>query len=633
MSTNAKSRSRFLHEETKFSGGYSTGVVKAVYESYQPWSLRVTFLFVLGFLGRALLLFNTNLMGFWVDSLCRNSTSCKPVPALFRGFSHHQYVNVIVIVTALGFVANTLFRVGISRTGTHAVSRFYDNVTLRVSRFPMSFFDVTPIGRMITRFGSDYAAMFRMMGGPMGEFLCVVFDLILIVMLSAFASPWFLPLMLISLAVNYAVYRSNKMRMREERRELSRSRAPAIAHFSETVQGARVVKIFGRSNVFVTRFMTLLEGFVVQRFRAAVAIQWFSVQMTASIQVLLVFGAVLGLILLRHGQISVGALGVALTFIGMSSNTIQSFFDWLASLEEALTGFERLDEYLRKDLEPAAALPPTAEFRTQHRVMSFAEWKKRWSHPLLSMACAEVNIENLTLRYQPNLPIVLDNVSLRVLSGEHVGIVGATGSGKSTLIQAIFKLYPFETGKISVGGFDVSAPDSAEQFISLDVYRSALALIPQDPSLFRGTLRENLSISDDVSDEELVKALCLVGLHESLSVATEDAAGILKMSIEERGVNMSVGQRQLVCLARCLLSRSPVVLMDEATSAVDPVSEAALVTATEKLLKGRTRIVVAHRLATVVNCDRVVWMEHGKIRLIGSPSDVLVQFQKQGGAK
>jgi ABC-type multidrug transport system fused ATPase/permease subunit len=615
-------KASFLHEETHFKGAYSKSVFRAVYESYKPWRGRVVALLLLGILGRTLLLLNTNLMGFWVDSLCKGA-SCRPLPKFFAGFQHLDFVHTILLVTTLGFFANTIFRVGISRTGTHAVSRFYDNVTLRTSRFSMSFFDATPVGRMITRFGSDYAAIFRMMGGPMGEFLCVVFDLLLIVVLASVASPWFLPLMLVSLVVNSVIYRANQMRMREERRTLSRSRAPAIAHFSETVQGARVVSIFGRSHVFVKRFLQLVDVFVQQRLKTAVVIQWFSLQMSVGVHAFLVVAALVGIGLLQRGEVSVGDLGVALTFIGMSSNTIQSFFDWLSSLEEALTGFERMDEYLRKDLEPAAALPPGAEFLGRGVAMSAHVWERQYEHPLLQRQNAEVEIRNLTLRYRSELPIVLNDFSLFVKAGEHVGIVGATGSGKSSLIQAIFQLYPFEAGSVRVGGYNVLDACEANPALSLNAYRRALALIPQDPSLFRGTLRENLSAGQNLSDDDLLAALRLVGLESALSSAS---ISILDLPVEERGANFSLGQRQLVCLARCLLSQAPVVLMDEATSAVDPVSEQALLHATESLLSGRTRIVVAHRLSTVRHCDRVVWMEKGRIRKIGTPNEVLSAF-------
>jgi ABC-type multidrug transport system fused ATPase/permease subunit len=614
--------SKFLHEESRFYGAYSKGVFRAVFESYQPWIWRVFFVLVLGFCGRALLLVNTNLMGMWVDTLCEGAR-CRPVPLFFQDFSHTHFVYLILLVTALGFAVNTFFRIGISRIGTHAVSRFYDNVTIRTSRFPMSFFDATPVGRMITRFGSDYAAIFRMMGGPMGEFLCVLFDLILIVILAAVASPWFLPIMILSLAANYVVYRKNQMRMREERRMLSRARAPAIAHFSETVQGARVVKIFGKGHVFLARFLGLVDTFVFQRLRASVAIQVFTIQMSVVSYALLGAAALIGLYLLRAGEISVGALGVALTFIGMSSNTIQSFFDWLASLEEAFTGFERMDEYLRKDLESAAVLPPTAEFLTKHKIASREDWAAEKTHHLLAMPCADVVISHLRFRYRSDLPVVLDDFSLTVSAGEHIGIVGHTGSGKSSLIQAIFHMYSFDAGFVRVGGFSPLDSTAAPSFVPLNTLRSALALIPQDPVLFCGTLRENLSIARSVADGEFLNALAVVGFLESVGKNSES---VLDMFIEERGANLSVGQRQLVCLARCLLSRSPVVLMDEATSAVDPVSEKALVTATEKLLHGRTRIVVAHRLSTVALCDRVVWMENGKIRMVGTPGEVLAEF-------
>jgi ABC-type multidrug transport system fused ATPase/permease subunit len=617
----SQGQSAFIKEETLFSGGYSKTVFRAIYQSYQPWIARTVLLFVTGFVARFLLLSNTNLMGFWVDSLCTKTACHKPVPHVLQNFSHREYALLVLGVTLVGFLLNTIFRIGISRTGTYAASLFYDEVTCRSSRLPMNYFDTTPVGRMITRFGSDYGAIFRMVGGPMGEFLGVVFDLIVMMILTAASSPWFIPFLLVSLVLNVSVYRLNLPSMREARRSLSRARGPAIAHFSETVQGARVVKVFGRDQNFVSRFLSLFDQYIFQRLRTAAILGGFSLQMAVAVNALLVMTGLFGLILVHYQKVSVGSVGVALTFVGMSSGTIQGFFDWLATLEEALTGFERMDEYLRHPSEPASLLPPTAKFSTKHLVAQAQDWNNRFIHPLLSQPSAAISLKNVSVRYRSNLPCALSQVSLDIEPGENIGIIGHTGSGKSTLIQALFGLYPLENGTITING--LTPFTQGENSINLDTYRAAISLIPQDPTLFTGTLEENLCRGNNSSPQELIKTLRLVGLEDLIAAYGSD---VLQMPIIERGANLSLGQRQLICLARCLLTKTPIVVMDEATSAVDPVSEAHLTQALEQHLANRTRIVIAHRLSTIAHCDRIVWLEHGRVRKIGTPAEIIPEF-------
>lgn len=608
---------RFLQDESIFSGSYSRGVFRAVWMAYRPWLARVILLLIMAMVARFLLLANTNVLGYWVDTLCQRA--CHPLPALLRDLPAVGFPILLGALTLFGFIFNTIFRIAISRTGTHAVSLFYDEVTLRASRFPMAYFDANPVGRMLTRFSSDYAAIFRMAGGPMGEFLCLVFDLILMVVLTGIASPWFLPLIALALVVNFMLYRKNLIRIRTARRTVSRARSPAIAHFSETVQGAGVIRVFGRESAFVGRFLKLIDEFASVRLASSSVIYGFSFQMTTAVALLVLATGLLGGFLVQTGRVSVGSIGVAFTFVMMSSNTVASFFDWLSNLEEALTGFERLDEYLRHPLEPHAALPPQAQFDTSHPRMSATEVEALSRHPALALGEAGVEISHLSLRYRPNLPLVLHDIDLSIAPGEHVGIIGRTGSGKSSLIQSIFHLYPFDSGDVSVGGFS-----PLQGNVPVEVYRSLIALIPQEPLLFHGSLKENLTRGSGVSDETLLELLRMVGLQDLLQV---HGADVLNMQVHERGANLSQGQRQLLALARALARRTPVIVLDEATSAVDPASEARLADALRHRLEGRTRIVVAHRLGTIRNADRIVWLEKGRIHRVGTPAEVLPEFE------
>jgi ABC-type multidrug transport system fused ATPase/permease subunit len=328
-------------------------------------------------------------------------------------------------------------------------------------------------------------------------------------------------------------------------------------------------------------------------------------------------------------------VAVAFTFVMMTSSTVQQLFEYIANMEEALTGVERLDDYLRRDLEPGAFLPERARFPTLH-----PRAPQHKNFPVLEAPVGaprgELVVEGLSLRYRAEFPRVLDGVSFSLKPGEHLGIVGRTGCGKSSLIQALFLLYPWEKGTLRLDGrVPQPLPGAASDFL-LEHYRLRLSLIPQEPSLFRGTLRENL-IQPETREETEAKepfevrafhVLKRVGLGDWLSTLGERP---LDFHIEERGANLSAGQRQLVCMARCLLQESDVVVMDEATSSVDPVSEENLLHATRELLASRTQIIVAHRLTTIAHCHRVLWLKEGRVHKEGTPAEILPEYARDEG--
>jgi ABC-type multidrug transport system fused ATPase/permease subunit len=315
-------------------------------------------------------------------------------------------------------------------------------------------------------------------------------------------------------------------------------------------------------------------------------------------------------------------VGVAFSFIALSGNTVQMFFEWLTQFEEAMIGVERLDQYLRKDLEPGNLLPSSAHFNTGHP--KYDETLEKYLHKrrLTKERSASVQVMGLWFKYREDLPWVLKDVNFEVKAGERLGIVGRTGSGKSSLIQALFYLYPLQAGRIAVNGNSPKIK-SSETGMDLNLYRRSIAFISQDPVLFQGSLRSNLDIESQLSDDRLFAVLDQVGLKEWVE---QQSLGI-NMRIEERGKNLSLGERQLLCMARCLLQEAPVVIMDEATSSVDPQSEEIMVKATEEFFSDRTQIIIAHRLSTLQKCDRILWLHNGEIQSLGPTSEVLPRFE------
>lgn len=245
--------------EQRTESGYSITVFQTLKESYRPFMGRILATFFFGILGRTLLLANANVIGFWVDSFCKpeHGIQCKPVPHLLQGFVSEDYLKLLGFMAVIGFLCTLSFRTIFSRLSAQAISRLYDEVTLRTSRLPMSFFDATPAGRIITRFSSDYGNVFRLFGGPLAEFFSIIFDLLVMIVLITVASPYYLLFVILIGFFYYGLYRLNRQTLRQARRDLSVSRSPSIAHFAETTQGASTIRSFRRQESFVERFSRL----------------------------------------------------------------------------------------------------------------------------------------------------------------------------------------------------------------------------------------------------------------------------------------------------------------------------------------------------------------------------------------
>lgn len=622
----------FLDHESSFQGRYSKSVFETLSFAYQPVFVKIVVLIGIGFLGRFCLLSNANLIGIWVDSLCRAPAQCRPVPVMFENFGNGDFLRFLAIVTLSGFFATAIFRIGFSRLSAAAISRLYDEVTLRTSRLPIRFFDTSPVGRIVTRFSNDYGNVFRLFGGPLAEFLSIIFDLTCMFVLVAIASPFYLPILAVIGLLNYCVYRLNRDALRRERRELSVSRSPSIAHFAETAQGASTIRIFARQRSFFRRFAQLNGDYQDHRLRMSVMAMRFSMQMSSLAAALLLVTGVSGYLLLREGLVSVGSIGVAFTFIMLSGTSMQMFFDWMAQFEEAMVGVERLDDYLRRDLEPGLKLPAARAFSTKHPVYAASEEDALKRARLVQTSAAAVRVEDLWFRYADDLPYVLKGLDFEIAAGEKIGIIGRTGSGKTSFVQALFQLYPVERGRILIDGiaadirttFDSdNGNGNGKTMADLGLFRRAVALISQEPTLFRGTVRENLDLTGRHDEGRLRDALARVGLEEWLAAQPRG----FDSAIEERGRNLSAGERQLLCMARCLLQDAPVVVMDEATSSIDPQSEEILVRATREFFADRTQIIIAHRLSTLEHCDRILWLHKGEAKMFDKPAKVLPVFR------
>ena len=577
------------------TGAYSKTIYDTLLQAYRPYLIKISITVVFGFLGRFLILSNAQVIGQLVD----HQDEIQVYDLKFLFFK-------VLTLLFISFVFSIFFRTLFSRLSALAVSRIYDETTYRVSRFPMDFFESQPVGKITTRFSSDYGNILRLFGGPLAEFFSILFDLISIVLIMIFIHPYFILTILLSLGLYVVILKRNQIRLRQSRRELSANRAPSISHFSETVQGATIIRENLKTEMFQKKFLDYDQKYLDSKWSVFWIVTRFSLELNVLSTFLFAMNGLLCLYLINLKLIGVGQTGVILSFTLLATYTLQNFFDWFSQFEEALTGVEKMDEYLRHPLEEGMQLPAESDFSTSHPKKKKSSLQVSPDGPTLQSA--NLQVENLVFKYPTTHEYILNGISFQLEKGQKLGIIGRTGSGKTTLISALLHLYPIHAGVILINGKNET---------DVEKHRSLFSVISQDQLFITGTIRDNLDLFKKNSNEQIEKVLKQVGLQFSLN-----------SPVKEKGQNLSQGEKQLLSLARGLLQNAQIFIFDEATSNVDPQSETLMNKALKETLSEKTQIRIAHRLQTVEDCDQILWLDAGRMKKIGKPQEVLVAFQQ-----
>ncbi|KAG0586421.1 hypothetical protein KC19_2G089600 [Ceratodon purpureus] len=471
---------------------------------------------------------------------------------------------------------------------------FYLRMLRSVFRAPMAFFDTTPTGRILSRASTDQATMDVMLPLFFGAVLAVVFSAIgiLVVVIQV---TWQILILIVPLSFIYYSYQAYFIKSSRELTRLDAvTKAPVIHHFSETISGFVTIRCFRQEARFVETNVERVNSNLRMDFHNVGANEWIGFRLEMIGAVVLCASALL-LVFLPPTLIKPELVGLSLSY-SLQLNATLFIGVWLACiLENKMVAVERISHYL--------SLPSEAPEIVEN---------KRPAHDWPSNGT--ICLENLKLRYRPNTPLVLKGISLTIKGGNKVGVVGRTGSGKSTLVLALFRLVEASGGRILVDGVDLSE-------IGLSDLRTRLSIIPQDPTLFDGTIRSNLDPTGQYSDQELWEALrkCqLADIVQELDLRLESP-------VLENGENWSVGQRQLFCLGRALLKRSRVLVLDEATASVDTRTDALIQQTVREEFASCTVISIAHRIPSVMDCDKVIVLEKGLVKEYDSPSKLMVQ--------
>ncbi|KAF8369671.1 hypothetical protein HHK36_032302 [Tetracentron sinense] len=379
-------------------------------------------------------------------------------------------------------------------------------------------------------------------------------------------------------------------------RELSRlvgvCKAPVIQHFAESISGSTTIRSFDQESRFWDVNMKLIDGYSRPKFHTAGAMEWLCFRLAMLSSITFAFSLIF-LISIPDGVIDPGIAGLAVTY-GLNLNTLQArVIRTLCNLENRIISVERILQYMSIPSEPPLVVE---ENKPRH------DWP---SH-------GEVDIQDLQVRYAPHMPFVLRGLTCTFSGGMKTGIVGRTGSGKSTLIQTLFRIVEPTVGQILIDGINIST-------IGLHDLRSRLSIIPQDPTMFEGNVRSNLDPLEEYTDEQIWEALDRCQLGEEV----RKKEGKLDATVTENGENWSMGQRQLVCLGRVLLKKSKVLVLDEATASVDTATDNLIQKTLKQHFADCTVVTIAHRITSVLDSDMVILLDHGLVVEYDSPKKLL----------
>ncbi|GBM02676.1 Multidrug resistance-associated protein 7 [Araneus ventricosus] len=486
----------------------------------------------------------------------------------------------------------TLFRAFLfAYAGIKAAITLHNRLLKIIMKGASSFFDVTPLGRIMNRFSSDIYCIDDAFPFMLNIFLAQIFALAGCIIITCYALPWILVPILVLAVFYFKLQKYYRHTSRELRRLSSISLSPIYAHFSETLDGHSTIRAMSAVSRFQKENMERIDSNLRACLATAAASQWLNLRLQFIGVIIVTAVAIIAMLQREYGSVDPGLVGLALSYALSITALLNGSITSFTETEKEIVSVERVIQYIDKvktEEEIFSQQPPFAW--PSHGVIAFV---------------------NVSLRYRESCPYSLKNVSFETRPGEKIGIVGRTGSGKSSLIQILFRMVDSFEGAVLIDGVNISN-------LEILKLRSSLSVIPQQPFLFSGTIRENLDPHFLKSDSQIWKALKECHMEEKVL-----NLGGLDVEVEEQGQNFSIGERQLLCLARALLRRSKIVCMDEATASIDYHTDSLIRHTVRMACRRSTILVIAHRMETILDCDRVIVMKEGHLVEIDKPSTLL----------
>ncbi|KAI4365693.1 hypothetical protein MLD38_021658 [Melastoma candidum] len=574
-----KGSSKLIKEEERETGKVSLNVYKLYCtEAYGWWGVALVLL--LSFMWQGSLMASD----YWLAYETSEKRAASFRPSLF--------IQVYAAIAGISCVLITIRALFVTKLGLKTAQIFFSQILHSILHAPMSFFDTTPSGRILSRSSSDQTNIDIFIPFLMGMAVAMYITVLSIFIITC-QNSWPTVFLLIPLFWLNLWYRGYYLATSRELTRLdSITKAPVIHHFSESIAGVMTIRSFGKRDRFFQENMNRVNENLRMDFHNNGSNEWLGFRLELLGSFILCISA-LFMVLLPSSVIRPENVGLSLSY-GLSLNAVLFWAIYMSCfVENRMVSVERIKQFTN--------IPSESAWHIADRVPP-PNWPYR----------GNIDIQDLQVRYRPNTPLVLKGITLSISGGEKVGVVGRTGSGKSTLIQVLFRLVEPTGGKIIIDGIDICT-------MGLHDFRSRFGIIPQEPVLFEGTVRSNIDPIGQYSDDEIWKSLERSQLKDVIAAKPEK----LDSLVVDNGDNWSVGQRQLLCLGRVMLKRSRLLFMDEATASVDSQTDAVMQRIIREDFARCTIISIAHRIPTVMDCDRVLVVDAGKAREFDKPSALL----------
>ncbi|CAI8608030.1 unnamed protein product [Vicia faba] len=476
--------------------------------------------------------------------------------------------------------------------GLKASTVFFSSFTTAIFNAPMLFFDSTPVGRILTRASSDLSILDFDIPYSITFVASISIEILVVISIMASVTWQVLIVAVPAMVASIYIQKYYQATARELTRINGTTKAPIMNFAAETSLGVVTVRAYNMADRFFKNYLTLVDTDASLFFHSNVAMEWVVLRIEA-VQNLTVIAAALLLILLPQGYVSPGLVGLSFSYAFTLTGAQIFWTRWFSNLSNYIISVERIKQFIHIPTEPPAIVednqPPSS-------------WPSK----------GKIDLQSVEVRYRPNAPLVLKGITCTFKEGSRVGIVGRTGSGKSTLISALFRLVEPSRGDILIDGINICS-------MGLKDLRTKLSIIPQEPTLFKGSIRTNLDPLDMYSDDEIWKAVEKCQLKETIS----KLPSLLDSSVSDEGGNWSLGQRQLFCLGRVLLKRNRILVLDEATASIDSATDAILQRVIRQEFAECTVITVAHRVPTVIDSVMVMVLCYGKVVEYDEPSKLM----------
>ena len=505
------------------------------------------------------------------------------------------YLKVYSIIILIFVVAAFLRSEWAVLGGCRASRNVFYTMLSSILRAPMSYFETVPMGRILNRFTYDTDVNDVTLTQTMSMFMLSCSWYLTAVVLQIAILPW----SALSIVPVSLMYWFLMLRYRMSGPDLQRidalSRSPLQSMVGECLEGATSIRVFNQDEHFVARYRSVADANSSAILNFVSAQRWLGVRMEMLGSIVVLVSSVLVVCLNDVLGLEAGIVGLLIMWSSYFTLTLNFLVDTFSETEAAITSIERVDAM--------ADLPTEESMETDDARKLPESWPEQGS----------LQFDGVNLRYREGLPLVLKDLSFDIPAGKSCGVVGRTGAGKSSISVALFRLVEIESGRICLDGVDLRRVGLA------DVRGRGMAIIPQDPFLAGATLRECLDPFVKHTDDEMLEALDAV----RLSSTTGDAASVLGTKLEEGGSNYSVGERQLLNLARALLSQPKLLVLDEATASIDGETDAFI----QKMLRTRfpntTLVTIAHRLQSIIDYDLCLVMDAGQAAEFGPPVELL----------